>query len=95
MKTFFEQVVNDTFFLENLKYQNRLADNLENMFLVTDETQLNGKQINCIFNVINDFIENFWDLDREKNAKILDKILSNGLTWLPVTDKAQKIIKKG
>jgi len=95
MKMFLKRIVDKTFFSEELKYQNRLADNLEDMFLVTDETQLNEKQINCIFDVVNNFIENFWDLDKEKNADILGDILNNGLTWLPITNKAQNIIKKG
>ncbi|MFA5759549.1 MAG: hypothetical protein WC942_09375 [Clostridia bacterium] len=90
-----KKIVDETFFSENLKYQHRLADNLQDMFSVIDTTKLDETKIKFIFDVLENFVEVFWELDREKNAKILDKILSNGLTWLPVTDKAQKIIKKG
>lgn len=78
--------------LTNLKYEARLAATLRDICKIHEPSELLDEQIKCLTGSIHALIEGWGELNREKVKWVRSRILEVGLTWLPVTEKAQKVI---
>jgi len=76
----------------NREYEARLAASLRDICRIHEPSELSDEQIKCFTGSIQALIEGWGALNREKVKWIRGRLLEVGLTWLPVTEKAQKVI---
>ena len=76
----------------NREYEARLAASLRDICRIHEPSELSDKQIKCFTGSLQALIEGWGALNREKLKWIRGRLLEVGLTWLPVTEKAQKVI---
>lgn len=74
------------------EYEARLAASLRDICRIHEPADLTNKQIECIAGSLQALVEGWGALNREKVKWIRRRLLEVGLTWLPVTQKAQKVI---
>jgi hypothetical protein len=70
----------------------RLAASLRDICRVHEPSELSDEQIKCFTDSLRALIEGWGELNREKVKWIRKRLLEVGLTWLPVTKKAEKDI---
>lgn len=75
-----------------LKYEARLAGSLRDICRIHDPMHLSETQIKSLVASVQVLIKEWGQLNREKANWTCSKLLEVGLTWLPVTEKAQKDI---
>jgi len=78
----------------NHKYESRLAATLRDICRIHEPVDLSGKQIECFSGAVKSLINGWGKLDRKKTNWVYERLLEMGLTWLPVTEKAEKDIEK-
>lgn len=76
----------------NLEYEARLAASLRDICRIHEPAELSDEQIKCFTGSLQALTEGWGGLNREKVKWIRGRLLEVGLTWLPVTEKAQKVI---
>lgn len=76
----------------NREYEARLAASLRDICRIHEPSELSDKQIKCFTGSLQALTEGWGELNREKVKWIRGRLLEVGLTWLPVTEKAQKVI---
>jgi len=76
----------------NREYEARLAASLRDICRIHEPSDLSDEQITCFTGSLQALTEGWGELNREKVKWIRGRLLEVGLTWLPVTEKAQKII---
>lgn len=76
----------------NLEYETRLAASLRDICRIHEPAGLSDEQIKCFTGSLQALTEGWGELNREKVKWIRGRLLEVGLTWLPVTEKAQKVI---
>lgn len=74
------------------KYEARLAGSLRDICRIHDPMDLSETQIKSLVASVQVLIKEWGQLNREKANWTCSKLLEVGLTWLPVTEKAQKDI---
>ncbi len=78
----------------NLIYESRLAASLRDILRVHYIDELNYKQMRLFVSAISKLFGEWGTFTREKNNEIRTKLLEADLTWLPVTEKAEKEIEE-
>ena len=76
----------------NREYEERLSASLRDICKIHEPSELSKPQIKCFTASLQALIEGWGQLNREKVKWIRGRLLEIGLTWLPVTEKAQKVI---
>ncbi len=76
----------------NREYEARLSASLRDICKIHEPSELSKPQIKCFTASLQALIEGWGQLNREKVKWIRGRLLEIGLTWLPVTEKAQKVI---
>ncbi|MBC8179757.1 hypothetical protein H8E88_01420 [candidate division KSB1 bacterium] len=76
----------------NREYEARLAASLRDICRIHEPSELSNEQIKCFIGSLKALTEGWGELNREKVKWIRGRLLEVGLTWLPVTEKAQKVI---
>jgi len=76
----------------NREYEARLAASLRDICRIHEPSELSNEQIKCFTGSLQALTEGWGELNREKVKWIRGRLLEAGLTWLPVTEKAQKVI---
>lgn len=76
----------------NREYEARLAASLRDICRIHEPAELSDEQIKCFTGSLQALAEGWGELNREKVKWIRGRLLEVGLTWLPVTEKAQKVI---
>jgi len=76
------------------KYAGRLAASLRDICRIYEPDEISEQQAKRFSMCVRALIEGWRDLNREKVSWIRSKLLDVGLTWLPVTRKAQKEIEE-
>jgi len=76
----------------NREYGARLASSLRDICKIHEPSELSDEQIKCFAASLQALIEGWGALNRDKVKWIRGRLLEVGLTWLPVTEKAQKVI---
>lgn len=76
----------------NKKYEGRLAASLRNICNLYEPDEFSDEQIKRFIASMHALIEGWGQLNREKVKWIRSRLLEVGLTWLPVTEKAQRDI---
>ena len=76
----------------NREYEARLAASLRDICRIHEPSELSNEQIKCFTGSLQALTEGWGELNREKVKWIRGRLLEVGLTWLPVTEKAQKVI---
>ena len=76
----------------NREYEARLTASLRDICRVHEPSELSDEQVKCFTGSLQALIEGWGALNREKVKWIRGRLLEVGLTWLPVTEKAQKVI---
>ena len=76
----------------NREYEARLAASLRDICRIHEPGELSDEQIKCFTASLRALTEGWDALNREKVKWIRARLLEVGLTWLPVTEKAQKVI---
>lgn len=76
----------------NREYEARLAASLRDICRIHEPSELSNEQIKCFIGSLQALTEGWGELNREKVKWIRGRLLEVGLTWLPVTEKAQKVI---
>jgi len=74
------------------EYEARLAASLRDICRIHEPSELSDEQIKCFTGSLQALTEGWGGLNREKVKWIRGRLLEVGLTWLPVTEKAQKVI---
>lgn len=74
------------------EYEARLAASLRDICKIHEPSELSDRQIKCFASSLQALIEGWGELNREKLKWIRGRLLEVGLTWLPVTRKAQLVI---
>lgn len=78
----------------NCDYEARLAASLRDICKIHEPSELSNEQIMCFLASLQALIEGWGALNRDKVKWIRARLLEVGLTWLPVTKKAQKVINE-
>jgi hypothetical protein len=76
------------------KYEGRLAASLRDVCRIYEPDEISEEQAKRLGICVRALVEGWGDLNREKVNLIRSKLLEVGLTWLPVTAKAQKEIEE-
>jgi hypothetical protein len=76
------------------KYEGRLAASLRDVCRIYEPDEISEEQAKRFGACVRALIEGWGGLNREKVSLIRSKLLEVGLTWLPVTRKAQKEIEE-
>jgi hypothetical protein len=76
------------------KYEGRLAAALRDVCRIYEPDEISEEQAKRFAVCVRALIEGWGGLNREKVSLIRSKLLDVGLTWLPVTAKAQKEIEE-
>lgn len=84
--------VEDKARVTNREYEARLAASLHDICRIHEPSELSNEQIKRFTDSVRSLIEGWGKLNREKVKWIRKRLLEVGLTWLPVTKKAEKDI---
>lgn len=76
----------------NREYEARLAASLRDICRIHEPSELSNEQIECFTGSLQALTEGWGELTKEKVKWIRGRLLEVGLTWLPVTQKAQMVI---
>lgn len=76
----------------NREYEARLSASLRDICRIHEPSELSNEQIKCFVGSLHALTEGWGELNAEKVKWIRGRLLEVGLTWLPVTEKAQKVI---
>jgi hypothetical protein len=76
----------------NREAEARLAASLRDICRIHEPSELSNEQIKCFTGSLRALIEGWGQLNREKVKWIRSRLLKAGLTWLPVTKRAEKDI---
>jgi len=74
------------------EYEARLAASLRDICRIHEPSELSDEQIKRFAGSLQALIEGWGQLNRDKVKWIRSRLLDVGLTWLPVTEKAQMVI---
>ncbi len=78
----------------NFKQEARLSATILDVCEVHEISELSSEQKECIIKSVRVLMIKWGRLNRFESNEIRSKILEAGLTWLPVTDNAQKEIEE-
>ncbi len=76
----------------NQEYEARLAASLRDICRIHEPSEFSDEQIKRFTGSLHALIEGWGELNREKVKWVRSRLLEVGLIWLPVTEKAQKVI---
>ena len=76
----------------NHKYEARLAASLRDICRVHEPSEITEEQLKIFSASVRALIDGWSKLTREKVSWIRTRLLNVGLTWLPVTEKAEREI---
>jgi RNA polymerase sigma factor (sigma-70 family) len=81
--------------ITNRTYEEKLAASLRDICKVHEPGRISKEQIKCFTDSVRHLMEGWGEFDRKKLSTIRSKLLSIGLNWLPITDKAASDLSDG
>lgn len=77
-----------------MKYEGRLASSLRHVCMLYEPDEISEEQAKQFAACVRNLMSKWGTLDRETVSSIRSKVLDAGLTWLPVTTRAQREIEE-